>query len=173
MQSNATSRIQAGLGALLFHRHSRGVALTKGRLPPTSYGTNAGRLLAEAKRAVLDDEAPAGRLELGSLETTNSLQLSPLITRYSMAHPEVDLSLRVTQQILGHTLDGAFVCGPVEHANTMSEIAFREELVIARVTNAKGQGVTSGCKILVMAPDSSTATGWNAFPAVAAEALRL
>jgi hypothetical protein len=54
--------------------------------------------------------------------------------------------------------------------NTMSEIAFREELVIARATNAKGQGVTSGCKILVMAPDSSAATGWNAFPAVAAEA---
>jgi DNA-binding transcriptional LysR family regulator len=95
-------RTHPGLGArtqaLLFHRHSRGVALTNAGFRPLPYASKSAWVLDEAKRAVLGDEAPVGRLELGSLETTASLRHSPLITRYSMAHPELDVSLRLARQ---------------------------------------------------------------------------
>ncbi len=83
-----------------------------------------------------------------------------MITRFSLAHPAVDISLRVgpnqvlKQQILDHALDGAFVCAPVEHPDIISEPVFREELVIAQAVTAglADAPLASGCKILVKAP---------------------
>jgi DNA-binding transcriptional LysR family regulator len=68
--------------------------------------------LTEAKRAVMDSDEPSGPLAIGSLETTASLRLPPLIASFGSRFPRVKLSLRVgtnatlIEQVLDHELDG-------------------------------------------------------------------
>ncbi len=139
VQSNVTGRVrqlEAELGAPLFRRHSRGVALTGagGRLLP--YATRIEALLADARRAVADQGEPQGQLIVGSLETTAALRLAPLLAAFAWAHPQVDLNLRtgttaeLIEQVVGHSLEGAFVCGPVDHPELEAESIFREELAL-------------------------------------------
>jgi len=140
VQSNVTARIRAleeDLGVRLFDRHSRGVALTPAgeRLRP--YAGRAAMLMADARRAAADDGNPSGRLVVGSLETTAALRLSRPLATYVAAHPAVDLILRtgttaeLVRQVLAGELEGAFVCGPVDHPDLESRAVFREELVLA------------------------------------------
>ncbi len=140
VQSNVTTRIrllEEELGAPLFHRHSRGVALTAAGRRLLPYAVRAGHLLADARRAVEDDGRPKGPLAIGSLETTAALRLPPILTAYAEAYPEVDLALStgttgdLVEQVLGHRLEGAFVCGPIDHPELEKEPLFHEELVIA------------------------------------------
>jgi DNA-binding transcriptional LysR family regulator len=100
------------------------------------YADRIGRLLEDAKRAVRDDGVPVGPLAIGSLETTAALRLSPFLARFAKSHPAVDLSLKtgtsaeLVIQVLERRLDGAFVCGPVDHADLQAEAMFAEELVM-------------------------------------------
>ncbi|HYH18185.1 MAG TPA: LysR family transcriptional regulator [Azospirillum sp.] len=139
VQSNVTARIrllEEQLGTPLFHRHSRGVALTAAGQRLLPYAVRVRHLLDEARHAVADDGIPGGPLTLGSLETTSGLRLPPLLAGYTTAYPEVDLVLRtgttahLIQDVLEHRLDGAFVCGPVDHPDLIEETVFREELVL-------------------------------------------
>jgi DNA-binding transcriptional LysR family regulator len=139
VQSNVTARIkalEADLGCVLFERHARGVSLTEAGQRLLPYAGSAARLLADARRAVRDDGVPRGLLTIGSLETTAALRLTPLLAGYAGAYPEVDLVLRTgtTPELIGEVLegrnDGAFVCGPVAHAELLEEPMFREELVM-------------------------------------------
>lgn len=145
VQSNVTARIRAledQLGTPLFDRHSRGVRLTDAGERLLPYAQRIARLLDEARRAVREDGTPRGRLLLGSLETTAAMRLSPLLASYVAAHPAVDLVLRtgttaeLIAQVLDQQLDGAFVCGPVAHAQLVEERVFREELVLAAAASA-------------------------------------
>lgn len=71
VQSNVTARIRAledELGAPLFNRHSRGVALTAAGRRLLPYAARVRQLLEDARRAVADDGAPKGPLTIGSLE---------------------------------------------------------------------------------------------------------
>lgn len=138
VQSNVTARIrqiEAELGTALFERHSRGVVPTAAGRRLLPYAERVRLLLAEARRAVKDDGEPAGSLAIGSLETTAGLRLPPLLAQYAAAYPAVDLSLvtgttaALVKEVLDHRLDGAFVCGPVEHDELVEERVFREELV--------------------------------------------
>jgi len=159
VQSNVTARMKAleeELGVALFRRHSRGVELTSAgeRLRP--YALKSLHLMMEARRAVLDEGLPKGRLSLGSLETTAALRLSPVLSRYGTKYPDVDLSLKVgandelIRRVLDYEIDGAFVCGPVEHPQLLSSVAFQEELVIASPANVSLAGhLAAGCRILV------------------------
>jgi DNA-binding transcriptional LysR family regulator len=140
VQSNVTARIRLlehELGRPLFHRHSRGVTLTAAGRRLLPYATRALRLLEEARRAVRDDGTARGPLVVGSLETTAALRLSSILATYAAAHPEVDLVLRtgttceLIEQVLGHELEAAFVCGPIDHPELEATVAFSEELVIA------------------------------------------
>jgi DNA-binding transcriptional LysR family regulator len=129
VQSNVTARVKAleeELGAALFERHARGVTLTAAghRLMP--YAARARQLLDEARRAFRDDGRPRGGLTIGSLETTD----------YVAACPEVDLVLRtgttceLIRDVLEHRLEGAFVCGPVDHPELEETLAFHEDLAV-------------------------------------------
>jgi DNA-binding transcriptional LysR family regulator len=99
-----------------------------------------GSLLADARRAALEDGRPRGQLTIGSLETTAALRLSPVLSAYAAAYPEVDLVLttgttcELIDAVLEHRLEGAFVCGPVDHPDLHEQVAFREELVVVSAT---------------------------------------
>ena len=139
VQSNVTARIrllEEELGAPLFQRHSRGVSLTPAGQRLLPYALRAQQLLEEARGAFRDDGTPRGGLTVGSLETTAALRLSAALTRFAAAYPAVDLVLRtgttaeLVKDVLEHRLEGAFVCGPVDHPELEETLAFREELAM-------------------------------------------
>lgn len=140
VQSNVTSRIRSleqELGVKLFDRHSRGVSLTRAGERLLPFAQQMENLLKAAVRAAKDDGEPDGLLTIGSLETTAAQRLSPIITAFGRACGSVNLVVRtgtnavLIEQVLAGELDGAFVCAPVRHPDLTSELAFREELVIA------------------------------------------
>jgi DNA-binding transcriptional LysR family regulator len=145
VQSNVTARIrllETELGTALFHRHSRGVALTAAGHRLLPYAVRIGQVLEEARRAARDDGTPRGRLTVGSLETTAALRLSPVLSAYAAAWPEVDLvlttgtSCELIDAVLDRRLEGAFVCGPVNHQELAEEAVFREELALVASPSA-------------------------------------
>lgn len=139
VQSNVTARVQLleeELHSPLFQRHSRGVALTDAGRALLPYALTVLQTLRDARRAVGDDGIPKGRLTIGSLETTVGMHLSPLLSRYVKAHSDVDLVLRtgttceLLESVLDGRLEGAFVCGPVDHPDIVGQVVYREELVV-------------------------------------------
>lgn len=139
VQSAVTARIRAledSLGVALFDRHSRGVALTAAGRRLLPYAARAQRLVEDARQAARDDGLPRGPLVIGSLETTAALRLSPLLAAYAAACPEVDVTLRpgttaeLIAEVLAERLDGAFVCGPVDHPELEEQRVFTEELAL-------------------------------------------
>jgi DNA-binding transcriptional LysR family regulator len=139
VQSNVTTRVrqlEQELSTELFHRHSRGVVLTDAGRRLLPYAQRIGHLLTDARRAVDDDGAPSGPLTIGSLETTAALRLPSVLARYAATYPDVDLVLatgttcELIARVLDQQLEGAFVCGPVNHAELAEETIFREELVM-------------------------------------------
>jgi DNA-binding transcriptional LysR family regulator len=139
VQSNVTARIKAledELGFELFERTNRGVTLTAAGRRLLPFASRAARVLDDARRAVADQGSPAGPLVIGSLETTAALRLSPVLTEFATTYPAVDFTLRtgtsreLIDQVLDHTLEGAYVCGPVNHPDLLVEPFVREELVL-------------------------------------------
>jgi DNA-binding transcriptional LysR family regulator len=162
VQSNITARIrhlEASLGETLFQRHSRGVALTPAGQRLLPYARRAGHLISEARRAVADDGRPKGELVIGSLETTAAVRLPQVLSAYAAAHPDVDLVLRpatsaeLIEDVLAHRIEGAFVCGPVDHPDLVEETVFVEELVLVtsrRIARLEDLSHDPRLKIVVM-----------------------
>lgn len=149
MQSNVTARIRAfedELGIALFHRTNRGVSPTPAGQRLLPYAASVAGLLAEARRAAIDEGVPTGPLVVGSLETTAAMWLSPVLASYTAAWPDVDLTLRtgttceLVDKVLDRELDGAFVCGPVDHAALDESFFFREELVVLSAPTSSDLG---------------------------------
>jgi LysR family transcriptional regulator, cell division regulator len=144
--SNITTRIrqlEEEVGVPLFRRHTKGVALTSAGERLLPYAMKIARLLGEAKRAVEDDGNPKGQLRIGSLESTAAFRLPPIISRFGSAFPAVDMSLktgtniRLIEDVLSYDLDGAFVCGPLDHPELNQLVVFYEELMIATAFGRK------------------------------------
>jgi LysR family transcriptional regulator, cell division regulator len=139
VQSNVTARIRAledELGLTLFQRHARGVTPTAAGQRLLPFVGRITRLIAEAAAAAKDDGVPNGTLRLGSMETTAALRLSPLLTQFAQAYPNVRLALAtgttawLLNEVIDGRLEGAFVAGPVSHPDLHCEEIFREELVL-------------------------------------------
>jgi DNA-binding transcriptional LysR family regulator len=152
VQSNVTARIRQledELGTALFQRHSRGVALTAAGKRLVPHAARVRRALEDARRAVADDGTPKGLLSLGTLETTAALRLSPALAAFAGRYPDVELALRtgttceLIDDVLERRVDGAFVCGPVNHPDLAEEVVFREELAILTAP-----GIASAEKLL-------------------------
>jgi DNA-binding transcriptional LysR family regulator len=62
---------------------------------------------------------------------------------YAAAHADVDLVLatgttcELINRVLDHKLEGAFVCGPVNHAELVEEAIFHEELVMVTARSVR------------------------------------
>jgi DNA-binding transcriptional LysR family regulator len=147
VQSNVTTRVRSleqELGTKLFERHARGVTLTAAGRRLLPYAAEVKDLLARARRAAMDDGRPKGPLTIGTMETTVAMRLPRIIASYATAHPEVDLTLRTgtsaesVTRVLERELDGAFVAGPVDHAELVQETMFREELVVVTAPAIQG-----------------------------------
>ncbi len=139
VQSNVTQRVkalEAEIGTLLFERHSRGMTLTGAGKRLLPYAQKMAALSREAVLAARDDGEPKGPLAIGSMETTAAVRLPPLLADFHRHFPAVRLSLRtattadLVAAVLEGTIDGAFVAGPIEHADLTATGAFREELVL-------------------------------------------
>jgi DNA-binding transcriptional LysR family regulator len=146
VQSNVTTRIRAleeELGTPLFQRHSRGVVLTDAGRRLLPYAERIGSLLRDARRAVADEGRPSGTLTVGSLETTAALRLPQHLVSFAATYPEVDLTLtpgttaELVERVREHQVEGAFVCGPVNHPDLVEEVVFREELVLVTARHIK------------------------------------
>src|SRR3954470_17590197 len=139
VQSNVTQRVkalEAEIGTPLFERHSRGMTLTGAGKRLLPYAQRMSALAREAVLAACDDGEPKGPLSIGSMETTAAVRLPPLLADFHRRFPAVRLTLRtattadLVAAVLDGSLDGAFVAGPIDHADLTSTIAFREELVL-------------------------------------------
>ncbi|MGV4927517.1 LysR family transcriptional regulator (plasmid) [Streptomyces sp. BHT-5-2] len=145
VQSNVSARIHAlekELGAPLFRRHARGVALTHvgERLLP--YAERVGRLVDEARQVVGDETDPRGPLRIGALETTAGLRLPGVLAAFAEDCPRVDLSLatgpteQLVRDVLEFRLDGALVSGPVRQPDVVETPVFEERLVLLTARRA-------------------------------------
>lgn len=139
VQSNISAHIrklETEFRTPLFDRMARGVTLTSAGKRLLPYAERLERLLQDAGRAVLDDGIPRGPLELGTLETTAALRLPETMTAFVSAYPAVDLTLRtgttceLVNNVLHGDVEGAFVCGPVDHAELLCEPVVEEELAL-------------------------------------------
>jgi DNA-binding transcriptional LysR family regulator len=139
VQSNVTQRVkalEAEIGTALFERHSRGMTLTGAGRRLLPYAQRMAALAREALLAARDDGEPQGPLAIGSMETTAAVRLPALLASFHRRFPQVALSLRTATtadliaDVLDGTADGAFVAGPIDHAELTSVTAFREELVL-------------------------------------------
>jgi len=139
VQSNVTQRVkalEAEIGTALFERHSRGMTLTGAGRRLLPYAQRMAALSREAVLAARDDGEPKGPLSIGSMETTAAVRLPSLLAEFHKRYPAVRLSLRtaptadLVTAVLDGSLDGAFVAGPIDHAELSSVAAFAEELVL-------------------------------------------
>lgn len=139
VQSNVSARIRSledELGVALFQRSARGVQVTPAGRRILPFAARLSRLLTDASCAARDDGHPKGVFEIGTLETTLALRLPRLIAKFAKAYPEVRPVIRtgttcsLIQGVIDCKLEGAFVVGPVNHPELLSEQAFREELVL-------------------------------------------
>ena len=139
VQSNVTARIhglEQALQAPLFYRGTRGVTLTRAGERLLPYATQVGRLLADARQAVLSDETPRGTLRVGSMETTAALRLPRLLATYASSFPEVDIELELgptetlVTSVLERRTEAAFVAGPIGHEDLAAIPVLKEELVL-------------------------------------------
>jgi DNA-binding transcriptional LysR family regulator len=139
VQSNVTQRVkalEAEIGTALFERHSRGMTLTGAGRRLLPYAQRMAALSREAMLAARDDGEPKGPLAIGSMETTAAVRLPALLAEFHRRFPAVRLTLKtattadLVAAVLDGALDGAFVAGPIEHADLTATLAFREELVL-------------------------------------------
>jgi LysR family transcriptional regulator, cell division regulator len=146
VQSNVTQRVkalEAEIGTALFERHSRGMTLTGAGRRLLPYAQRMAALSREAVLAARDDGEPKGPLAIGSMETTAAVRLPPLLANFHRRFPAVRLSLRTATTadlvagVLDGSFDGAFVAGPVEHADLTTTVAFREDLVLVTARHVK------------------------------------
>lgn len=137
VQSNITARIkklEAELNTPLFNRHNRGMSLTPEGKKLLVYSEQILSLTNEVKKVVQNKDEPAGKLEIGTVETV--IQLPSILSSFTKKYKEVELSLfsgvteKLQEEVLNHRLDGAFVTQTIPHPELASHEVFQEELVL-------------------------------------------
>src|SRR5205085_1880904 len=139
ISSRSSMRASCGFRLFFFssrRRHTRFDCDWSSDVCSSDLAQRMAALSREALLAARDDGEPKGPLAIGSMETTAAVRLPSLLAEFHKRFPAVRLSLRTSTTsdlvaaVLEGTLDGAFVAGPIDHAELSSTIAFREELVL-------------------------------------------
>ena len=95
--SKALARLEGSLGQALFHRTSRRLTLTEAGLP---LADRAKRILAEAQCAeeAARDAATtlAGRIRVAAPLSFGVASVAPLVAEFLVAHPQVEIDLRLS-----------------------------------------------------------------------------
>lgn len=138
-QSNLSTKImqlEQELQTPLFYRNSHGVTLTsKGELLQ-KYAINLINLAEETVIAIQDQDDATGNLAIGCMESIAISYLPSFLTSYHDDHPNVSVQVKtnttelLVQQVLNHTLNGAFVAGPIKHPEILCKSVRTEQLVI-------------------------------------------
>lgn len=143
VQSNITARIQkleAEINTKLFNRHNRGMSLTPEGKKLLVYSEKILSLTNEMKKVVQSKAEPAGKLDIGTVETV--IQLPYILSAYNKKYENVDLSLlsgvtyQLEEDVLNHKLDGAFVTETELHPELTAHEVFNEELVLISDTTS-------------------------------------
>jgi DNA-binding transcriptional LysR family regulator len=139
-QSSVTAQIQAleeELGAPLFDRLGRRVALTA---PGRRLQIYAGRILAladEARAAVAADLEPSGTLTVSAVESLTTYRLPPVLRAFRQRYPKVRLLLRTLllgdarSELAEGTLDAALILDDTDPPpGVAAEPLLREPIVV-------------------------------------------
>lgn len=154
VQSNVTSRIrrlEEELGAELFFRKGRGLELAPSGRVLLEYARRMLSLERETSSAVRQAGEAAGELRIGAMETFAAVHLPNALKQVRAAHPRVDLRVvtdttaRLTERVLAHKLDCAFVAGPVVHP----ELDF-DELVVEELVQVHARGADPVMQPLIL-----------------------
>ncbi len=138
VQSNVTSRIrrlEEELGAELFFRKGRGLELAPPGRVLLDYARRMLLLERQTSAAVRQVGESVGELRIGAMETFAALHLPTALKAVRAAHPRLELrvytdtSIFLTEKVLAHKLDCAFVAGPVIHPDLDFAELVVEELV--------------------------------------------
>lgn len=137
VQSNVSARLtqlEEKLGQPLFHRTGRRLVITPQGVQLLGYTERLLQLADEAQAAIQGDGEPAGKLRIGSMETTAAARLPLILAAFHRRYPAVDLLLEtgptdhLVQAVLEHRLDAALVAAPVRQPELAQVAVFEEEL---------------------------------------------
>lgn len=144
VQSNVTGRIrklEEELGAELFFRKGRGLELAPSGRVLLDYARRMLMLERQTSAAVRLVGESAGELRIGAMETFAALHLPGALKAVRTRHPSLDLRVHtdttstLTEKVLDHKLDCAFVAGPVIHPDLRFDELVVEELVQVHAAN--------------------------------------
>ena len=145
VQSNVTTRVkqlEERLGAQLFRRQNRKLTLSPEGELLLAYADELLRLSSEAQ-AALKSGSPRGVFRLGTLESTAAARLPPILSRYHLAYPEVQIELvtgtsgALVKRVAAFELEAAFVAEPFPASGLEMQHAFTEELVLIAPRSAR------------------------------------
>jgi DNA-binding transcriptional LysR family regulator len=138
VQSNVTTRVkqlEEHLGTQLFQRHARKLTLSPEGRVLLAYTEELLRLSHEAQSAVKSG-TPRGVFRLGTLESTAATRLPPVLSKYHLAYPDVQIELAtgtsgaLVARVLAYELEAAFVAEPFTAEGLDMLHVFDEELVL-------------------------------------------
>ena len=136
--SNVTTRVkqlEEQLGTKLFVRAGRRLALSAEGKVLLKYANQLLRLSAEAEAAVRNGK-PRGTLRLGALESTAAARLPPILSKYHLLYPDVQLELvtgtsgALVNRLHSQEIEAAFVAEPFNTAGLESQHVYTEEIVL-------------------------------------------
>jgi DNA-binding transcriptional LysR family regulator len=144
VQSNVTGRIrklEEELGAELFFRKGRGLELAPSGKVLLDYARRMLMLERQTSASVRLVGESAGELRIGTMETFAALHLPGALKAVRTRHPNIELRVStdttstLTEKVLDHKLDCAFVAGPVIHPDLRFDELVVEELVQVHAAN--------------------------------------
>ena len=143
VQSNVTTRVrqlEEDLGVELFIRQGKKLSLSPAGRILLDYADRLLALATEAREA-LQDPTPRGAFRLGSMESTASVRLPGVLSKFHCKYSSVALELRtgstreLATSVMVGELDAALVAEPVPDGPFDKLPMFREQLVIIAAAN--------------------------------------
>jgi DNA-binding transcriptional LysR family regulator len=131
--SKLVARLEARLGARLVNRSTRKLILTA---EGQTFHERSLRVLAdldEAERAVAASAAPRGRVRVNSSVPFGQHYLLPLAPRFLAEHPDIQLDITVTDQVIDlmdERADVAIRVGPMRASQLMARRIAQSRMVL-------------------------------------------